>query len=114
MMRASGILYLSQTKPLATTAADGTFALTVLAYDRMGAHKVEGWRITWSGADALAWWQSTAPELKPGVALYVELERIRALASRAQAPEFMARVVLMYLAPSAQHGALNKPPSRPE
>lgn len=34
-MEASGLLFLSRTRPVATTVADGTFCLQLLAYDRI-------------------------------------------------------------------------------
>ena len=103
MMQASGILFLSQTKPLVTTALDGTFALTLLAYDRMDAHQVEPWRITWSGADAQTWWQANAQQLKAGQPIYASLKRLRTFSTAGRACEVVASVVLMYLAPVAQH-----------
>jgi hypothetical protein len=101
-MNASGTLFMSQTRPLAHTAADGTFGLTLLAFDRIGVHQVEPWRITWSGPDALDFWQHSGERLKAGQPLHVDLKRIRCFRSAASGPEFLASVILMYLAPTAQ------------
>lgn len=92
MMRAHGTLYLSKTAPLATVAADGTFALTLLAFDRLGSHQVEPWRITHSGLGARLWWQCYQDEIQPGTPLHVALERIRTFATP-RGPEFHASVV---------------------
>lgn len=103
MMVAAGLLFMSQTAPLATTAADGTFALTVLAFDRMGAHQVEPWRITWSGSEAKDFWQQQGPSLKAGQPLQVTLERLRTFTTshRNGGPEFVARAIDIELAPLA-------------
>lgn len=78
MMRASGVLFLAKTKPLATVASDGTFVLTLLAFDRFSALGVEPWRITWPGPEASAFWEAHGHTvLKPGQPIDVQLERIR-------------------------------------
>ena len=73
MMVSTGTLFLSNTKPLATVAADGMFALTLLAFDRMGPHMVEPYRITWCGPKAQAFYQAHQMSLVPGTALAVTL-----------------------------------------
>jgi len=78
MFKHSGPLYLSRKqKPVATRAADGTFALTLLAFDRYGPLQVESYQITWSGPKALAFWGLHGTELTPGAVLQVELVRLR-------------------------------------
>ena len=105
MMRASGTLFMGDTKPLATLAADGTFALTLLAFDRISVNHVEPWRITWTGADAQAFWQDQGALLQPNQPLHVDLCRVRSFVNgeRYGGAEFMAEVVLAYLAPLASH-----------
>lgn len=93
-MIARGRLFLSKTAPLATVAADGTFVLTMLAFDRIGAHQVEPWRITYSGLDAQHWWKCHQADLIAGTPLYVELDRIRTF-STPRGPEFQSSVVLI-------------------
>lgn len=103
MMQASGIVYLAKTKPLATLTADGIFTLTLLVYDRQDTHRVEPWRIWWSGLDAQAFWQDHAGQLTPGQPLHVNLRRIRSfvLGDHHGCPESHAEVVLAHLAPAA-------------
>lgn len=107
MIAASGTLFLSKTRPLATTAADGTFALTLLAFDRVWAHQVEPWRITYSGLDARRFWSAHEHDLLPGQPLSVELERVRVFATP-RAPELQAQVHSIALAPLAHQGAANR------
>ena len=76
-MISSGTLFLSKTAPLCTRAADGTFALTLLAFDRIGVHQVEPYRITWSGPQAQAFYTDHSRSLKPGQPLTVALHSMR-------------------------------------
>lgn len=101
MVTASGTWYMSRTKPLATFAADGTFALTLLVFDRIDSHIVEPWRITWSGEDALGWWCDNEGELPPGQPIYANLKHIRTFSAvpGRTGSEHLARVILMYLSP---------------
>lgn len=98
MMISHGRLFLAKSAPLATVAADGTFVLTLLAFDRIGAHQVEPWRITHSGLGAQLWWKCYQGELTAGVPLYVELDRIRTF-STPRGPEFQAVVRHISLTP---------------
>jgi hypothetical protein len=104
MMTAAGTLFMSHTKPLATRALDGTFALTLLAFDKIGPHQVEPWRITWSGPDAEAFWQDNAGQLVAGQPIHVSTNRLRTftVAARNCGPEFVASAVKLHLAPTAQ------------
>ena len=97
-MIASGRLFLAKTAPLATVAADGIFLLTLLAFDRLGAHQVEPWRITHSGLSAQLWWRCYQADLHAGTPVYVELKRIRTFAG-ARGPEFHASVTRISLEP---------------
>lgn len=101
MMTAQGIVFLSQTKPLATQAADGTFALTLLAFDRMGPHQVEPWRITWFGPDARQFFAEHSEVLKPGQPLRLQAEKLRNFTNggRQGAPEFVVTASHIELAP---------------
>lgn len=99
MMQATGTLFLSKTPPLATVATDGTFNLTMLAYDRLGPLKVEAWRVIFAGPVAQAFWKAYKDNLKPGAAIYVELESIRCVAQPLpRSPEFQAQVMHITLA----------------
>ena len=93
-MQATGTLFMSKTPPLATVAKDGTFTLTLLTYDRMGAHKVEGWRISHFGPKAQAFWAEHQAALKPGTPLTVTTEQICSLNNgRFGAAEITAQVI---------------------
>lgn len=98
-MQAHGTLYMSRTPPLATTAADGQFQLTLLLMDRMGPHRVEPWRVTWSGPEARAWWQAHEQALPPGQPLAIRATAIRSFVSGRTAPETHARVLSCALVP---------------
>ena len=111
MMTAQGLVYLSNTKPLATKAADGTFALTLLAFDRMGPHQVEPWRITWFGAKAEAFWGQHAGQLKPGQPLHLRAEKLRnfSASGRGMSPEFVVTATSLELAPTAHKRGTDVP-----
>ena len=92
---ARGLWFLSRkTSPKASRAADGTFALTLLVFDRQGPHTVEPWRVTWSGNDAFDFWSIHAHQLQPGVALYMVLDKLRCFsaAGKHSSAEFQANV----------------------
>jgi len=109
MITASGVLFMSKTAPLVTTARDGTFCLTLLAYDRFSALGVEPWRITWSGAQAQEFWDKHRAALKPSQPIAVVVERIRAF-TRGQysAAESHCMATSIQLAPFA-HEIARKP-----
>ena len=92
---AKGLWFLSRkTSPKASRAADGTFALTLLVFDRQGPHTVEPWRVTWSGNDAFDFWSIHAHLLQPGVALHMVLDKLRCFsaAGKHSGAEFQASV----------------------
>ena len=103
MMTAQGLLFLSRTKPLVTKASDGMFALTLLAFDRLGTHAVEPWRVTWSGCKAERFWLIFKDQLKPGQPLTVRCERLRNFTNgdrRGGGPEFVVQATSIELAPA--------------
>ena len=84
MMQHTGPMYLSRkTKPAATRARDGTFALTLLVLDRIGPAlgEVESYLLTWSGPVANAFWDMHGADLTPGTALQVTYEKQRLVTS---------------------------------
>lgn len=99
-MRHTGMLFLSRTQPQAAPARCGTFQLQLLAFDRIGPHQTEAWRIVWTGIAAHRFWNLHKAALKPGAVLRVELEaaRTHALHCRPPSAEIHARVVNMELA----------------
>ena len=103
MMTAQGLVYLSQTKPLATKSTDGLFALTLLAFDRIGVHQVEPWRITWFGPKAEAFWSQNANQLKPGQPLHIRVEKLRNFTNgtRMGGPEFVVSATSIDIAPTS-------------
>ncbi|MDR2325468.1 MAG: hypothetical protein LBE51_08735 [Acidovorax sp.] len=101
-MRHTGMLFLSRQRPHAAPARCGTFQLQLHAYDRIGPHQAEPWRVTWVGPEAQHFWQQHETELLPGTALMVELEAARAHSMHTRPPmaELQARVIHMALVPS--------------
>ena len=100
-MQATGTLYLSKTRPLATVAKDGTFTLTLLAYDRMGAHQVEAWRISYFGPQAQAFWAECADQLKPGQPITTTVGHMRSFSNgRFGTPETTGKVISIRLEPA--------------
>ena len=102
MMTAAGMLFMSHTRPLVTKASDGTFALTLLAFDRIGTHQVEPWRITWSGGKAEGFWASSKDQLKAGQPINVRVEKLRNFTNGARSggPEFVVQASSIELAPA--------------
>lgn len=89
-MHATGLLFLSRTKPQARRAADGTFGLLLYALDRIGPHQVESWVVLWHGEEAEAFWSQHQGQLVPGTAIEVTSDRIRAHQVRGCVPEIHA------------------------
>lgn len=107
IMQATGTVYLAKARPVVTTAADGTFVLTLLAYDRLAHYCTTPWRISYSGPQAQAFWAATKDQLQPGQPLRVTAQRIQAHAlGRNIAPEVMAVATHIDLAPRASGAAL--------
>jgi len=105
VITASGPLFLGKTRPLATQAADGTFALTLLAHDRIGVHKVEPWRINFAGPQAFLFYETHGPELQPGQPINVVLSELRSFTNgRGGCAEIHARALhIELLSRSHQH-----------
>ena len=89
-MHATGLLFLSRTKPQARRAADGTFGLLLYALDRIGPHQVESWVVLWHGEEAEAFWAEHRQHLVPGTPIEVTTDRIRAHQLRGCVPEIHA------------------------
>lgn len=89
-MQATGLLFLNKTRPLATTAADGTFQLTLFAIDRIGPHRIEPWAVRWTGPAAQSFWQAHRQQLSPGAAIRVTTSRFRSFVQRGLQPEIHA------------------------
>lgn len=107
MMNAHGTLFLGKTAPLATRAADGAYALTLLAFDRIGPHRVEPWRITWTGPDAEAFYTAQGSLLKAGQPVVARLERMRTFTNgKFGASEIHAVVLDLELAPHSHQTGL--------
>lgn len=109
MMQAAGTLFLSKTPPTAAQAADNTFGLTLLAYDRLGPHRVEPWRLIFTGPTAKQFWDVHKAALTPGQPVYVELENIRCVKlPEPRVPEFQAMVMHISLAPRSNEIATTR------
>lgn len=102
-MRATGMLFLSKTRPSVQQAADGTFALQIYAVDRIGAHQVEPWVVLWAGAEAAAWWDAHRAQLVPGAAITVHTTRLRSHIVGRAMPEIHAHAERIELAPPRGH-----------
>lgn len=100
----TGLLHLPKhAKPRTSTAADGTFQLTLPLRDRQGTHQVEPWMVLWSGPAAQQWWQANGEQLVPGASVKVQLTHLRAHGTNTrwgEAPEIHARVQSLELAPA--------------
>lgn len=100
----TGLLHVPKhARPRTTTAADGTFQLTLPLRDNQGTHRVEPWLVLWTGDEAKAWWQANGAALAPGSSLVVTLTHLRAHGTTGrfgEAPEIHARVQRLELAPS--------------
>jgi hypothetical protein len=101
-MQAHGTLFMSNTRPEASTEG-GTFRLTLRLIDVLSNREKEAVQVRWEGPAAAAWWRENAP-LKPGTPVRVELERVRAYSGSTHPPmpELRARVVHLALAPRHQ------------
>ncbi|EPD40881.1 hypothetical protein HMPREF9702_03450 [Delftia acidovorans CCUG 15835] len=100
-MKHTGTVFLSRTPPQATHAACGAFQLQLLLYDRLGPHRVEPWRVTWTGNAAQRFWNESKARLVPGAALVVELDRaqVHTLHCRPPRSEVHAHMVCAALVP---------------
>ena len=103
MMQAHGILFMAKAKPLATTAVDSTFVLTLLAYDRIAKCVTTPWHIHYAGPQAKTFWEANRAQLcVPGQPLQVQCERVQAHSvGQYLAPEVHAIATNMRLAPWA-------------
>lgn len=72
-----GTCHLAKARPLVATATDGTWSVSLRVLDRWGTHQTEGWLITYTGAQAQAWWDREGHTLEPGDTLRVVLHRAR-------------------------------------
>lgn len=102
MIQATGLLFLSKSKPLAARAGDGVFVLTLSVVDAIGAHSREPWCIHWAGDEALAFWNAHRDALTPGCALHGRFDKLRVYYS-ARVPGIDANVISLELAPRAAH-----------
>lgn len=114
MMTASGVVYLSNTRPRVTRSADGIFALTLLAFDRVGPHSVEPWRIVWSGPAAQAFWSACQSHLNPGQPIQLQAHTLRnfTTAWRLGGPEIVAQATSIELAPLPAKRGMPAPVAR--
>jgi hypothetical protein len=110
-MQGTGILYLSKAAPVVSTAADGSFVLTLMAVDRIGPHQVEPWCLTFTGLQAKLFWAVHQATLQPGQPLRVTWHGLRVfmrgVKNTALIFAYAERIELAPRAPSAP------PPCRP-
>lgn len=112
-MEATGTLYISKTRPLATTAADGVFQLQLFTVDRIDVHMAERWVLMLKGAAARDFWEAHQAQLVPGAGIEVTTDRMRSFVLRGCAPEIHARASSIKLAPGnpAAAGGKNQSPN---
>lgn len=84
------MLFMSKASPCYKQAADGTPQLTLRAVHRINKHQTEAWTLVLTGEQAGLWW-SKKEQLRPGAALCVHADRIRAHAVAGMA-EIVAHV----------------------
>jgi hypothetical protein len=102
--RYTGQLYLANnTKPLAKTAADGTFSVQLLAYSKPYTNKLVPWRINYFGDPALTFWCHHGPDLVPGAVLDVDLTRLQLIegSGRHAGAEMHAHINAIQVLPKA-------------
>lgn len=95
-------LYLAaKTKPQAVAALDGTFVLTLLAYNPVTSHSRDPWRLIWAGEAARTWWAQHSASLVPGVQVVAAIDQVRPFdaAGRYSGAEIHAAVSSMYVNP---------------
>lgn len=95
-------LYLAaKTKPLAKVADDGTFLLTLLAYNPIKTHTKDPWRLLWAGQAAFDFWRRNAAHLVPGVQLLVGVDLVRPFdgTGRQSGAEIHAAVSQIHITP---------------
>ena len=101
-MQASGLLFLGKTKPLAKKAADGQFAVTLLAIDKIAPLQAEAWQLIYTGQAAQEFWVKHGQSLKAGQPLQITAKRLRThTTGRFGSPEIHAQAEHIELAPWA-------------
>lgn len=101
------VMFKGRERPLATHATNGEFALTLRVMDDVDSRYRESWLLTWSGADAQAWWQAHGASLQPGQPIRVHATRIRAFA-HPRGAEIHAQVLSLALEPWRHQPAANQ------
>lgn len=110
-MKHVGTLFLARARPVVDSGSDGEFRLTLAVIDNLGGGRVEGYRVTWAGPEARAFWDAHRADLVPGAALDAELTQLRQHmgSARPPMPELHARVVRLRLLPKAAPAAAAHP-----
>lgn len=100
-------LYLSKTRPLASTARDGTFCVQLLAYSHPSNTATTPWRIAYFGDAALGFWCHHGADLVPGAVLQVELTQLVIIegGGRHHCAEMHAHVISLQVLPKAPKSA---------
>ena len=82
MMTSTGTLTLGVMLPLGHTASDGTFVLTLMAYDDLTRGTKTAYSLTWCGPQAAQFFQANRDTFAPGDRLQVTVGRIWLLRDR--------------------------------
>jgi len=104
-MKVQAILYLSKRqKPLATRALDGSFCVTMRAFDRSRPHHTELWFLIFLGDPAAEFWQKHGADLTPGTQLCVHADGLRCIQPRGKnSAEIHASVTQMHVHPTQRN-----------
>ena len=76
-MQATGLLYMTKTRPVMKMSTRGVPMLSITAVHRIASHQVEPWKLTWTGAEAMAFMADHSQDLLPGQALRVTTKNMR-------------------------------------
>lgn len=99
-MRAHGVLFLSDAEPQASTAADGTFVLTLRANDcSTPVAPPVPWVLIWTGLGASIFWAVSKTQLAEAVVVYVECDTVMPLSYYPNGLAIHGRVSRLSLSP---------------
>lgn len=109
-MNTTGTLFIGNTKPVVTVAADGQFVLSLFAVHNMGYLKKEPYQIVYTGAEAQQFWQQHQNELTSGQPLYVNLVELRAHTGGRSGAQICAKATALRLLPRAGQASAQAQP----
>lgn len=102
-MEHTGILTLTNPAPLASTAHDGTFQLTLHAVNRLNSRQSESWMVVYVGDAAKEFWATHRMELNAGQPIRIWSEYVMAMAN--PLPYLYAKCTTVWVVPRAAKAA---------